>query len=228
VIARYVEPKITPMLFESAREALLAGLRDVSGNAPSREVLALGLAKCALETGRFQKIWNWNFGNIKASSTYPGMYTAFELNEVLKGQVVWFGPAGRLDRRGGKVVAEPYAVPPAHPQTRMRAHANRFDGAFAYGDFMRVRPTLWQALQIGEPYGFVHSMKRAGYFTADEAPYARAVASLYKEFLLKIEGKSPPVTELLEPTWNGARALALALAASHSVEVAVAEGLGDG
>ncbi len=39
------------------------------------DTLALALAKTALETGRWQRIWNSNFGNIKASESYVGQYT---------------------------------------------------------------------------------------------------------------------------------------------------------
>jgi hypothetical protein len=138
MLARYVEPKITTLPFDRAREALAFGLTLPSndptapGKRPSREVLALGMAKCALETGRWQKMWNWNFGNIKAGESYAGMFTCITLNEVIGGQVKWFAPDGPVIRlMGGSFTptsAPRVAVPPGHPQTRMRAHANAFDG----------------------------------------------------------------------------------------------------
>jgi hypothetical protein len=236
MLATYVHPKLTPMPFEAAREALAAGLRSPTGAPASREVLALALAKCALETGRFQKIWNWNFGNIKASTSYPGMFTCIVLNEVLRrgdrDVVVWFAPEGELTAapgRGGKIVeATRVAVPPGHAQTRMRAHANRFDGAMAYCDFMQARKALWDALHEGHPERFVAAMKRARYFTADETTYARAVASLFREFSLKLEGRSPEEVRLPEPEWIEARgfaALAMARAANDAADYARAGGL---
>ncbi len=236
--ARYVSDKLTPMRFEAAREALAAGLREpgidaTAATAPvPREVLALGLAKCALETGRFQKIWNNNFGNIKASDSYEGMFTCITLNEVIAGRVQWFAPNGPVIRLPGgsftPTAAPRVAVPDGHPQTRMRAHANRFDGAYAYGSFMQARPKLWAALNAGEPVAFVHAMKLAGYFTADEKPYATAVASLFKEFLLRLEGKVPEETRLDEPLWTAAKGLAafaMARAANDAVDFARAGGL---
>lgn len=224
MLATYVHPRLTPMPFERAREALAAGLREGTAPVP-REVLALGLAKCALETGRFQKIWNWNFGNIKASTRYAGMYTCIVLNEVIGGRVQWFAPDGPVIRLAGgsfTPTSDPrVAVPPGHPQTRMRAHANAFDGAIAYGDFMQARPAMWAALKLGEPVAFVAAMKRGGYFTADESTYARAVASLYREFLLKLDGRNPEETRLPEPEWIGARGFAT-LAMAEAARTATA------
>ncbi len=232
MIATYVSPHQTPMPFEAAREAMRAGMREGPLWAePRREVLALALAKCALETGRFQKIWNYNFGNIKAGENYAGMFTCITLNEVIGGHVQWFAPNGPVLRKqdGGFVPSGPrVVVPPGHPQTRMRAYAGRTDGAGQYVDFMRGRKAMWSALQLAEPIAFVAAMKRGGYFTADEGPYARAVASLYKEFLLKLEGRSPDETNLAELEWTAAKglaALAMSRAANDAVDYARAGGL---
>jgi hypothetical protein len=238
MLARYVEPKLTPLSFESARAALEFGLTlpdlrpGTPGKRPSREVLALAMAKSALETGRWQKIWNNNFGNVKAGESYAGMFTCILLNEVIDGRVKWFAPNGPVIRlHGGSftTTSDPrVAVPPGHPQTRMRAHASSYDGADAYGRFMQARPKMWAALELAEPIGFVRAMKAGGYFTADEATYARAVASLYKEFLLKLEGRVPDETHMPEAEWIAARgmaALAMATAARDAVDAARAGGL---
>lgn len=231
MIARYVAPKPTLMPFEPAREALAAALRDpITRAAPRREVLALAMAKCALETGRFQKIWNWNFGNVKAGEAYAGMFTCITLNEVIDGQTRWFAPDGPVIRLAGgsftATSAPRVPVPPGHPQTRMRAHANRFDGAYAYVDFMRARAKMWSALHLGDPGPFVHAMKAGGYFTANEEPYRNAVASLFKEFSLKLESRVPDETRLPEETWSAARGLAaraMANAARDAVDYAEAD-----
>jgi hypothetical protein len=208
MIATYVSPRPTPFTFESAAEAMRAAL-----GRPSREVLALALAKCALETGRWQKIFNYNYGNIKAGASYVGMYTCLPiLNEVIKGRVRWFRPDGEVIRlQGGTFTptsAPRVAVPPGEPQTRMRAHANRFDGAFEYASFMRSRSAMWSAMHTGDPHAFVPAMKAGGYFTADAAVYERSVRSIWKEFALRLEGRSPEETRLPEPEWNEARAFA--------------------
>jgi hypothetical protein len=198
MLATYVNDKLTPLPFELASKAMRASLRNELGGAnPSNAALALALAKCALETGRMRSCHNWNWGNIKAGQKYEGMYCCFELNEVLPGQgTVWFSPLGRLDKRGGKVVAEAFADPPGHPQTRMRAHENEFTGADAYIDFMvrgsggRFHPAFGRMLS-GDVAGMVRLMKVANYFTAPEVEYARGVTSIQREYLFKLEGKSP-------------------------------------
>lgn len=189
MIATYVEPEVTPLSFSEAQEAL----RWAMGS-PTLEQLALCLAKSALETGRWQKIWNHNFGNVKAGGSYVGMYTCIRLNEVLKGKVEWFNPG-----------SEGFAVPPGHPQTRMRAFANAWDGAQEYMGVMRARFTkAHDAMLTGDPVKYVRVLKASGYFTADEAPYLKAVQSLHREFIAKLQGMAHEDV----PIDNGAAQLA--------------------
>lgn len=191
--AVYVEPKLTPLTFAEACEAMRFALTD-NGRKPSDEVLALALAKSALETGRWKAIWNGNFGNIKAGESYVGMYTCIVLNEVLQGKVVWFAPEGRMaGGRGSPVVAEHYAVPPGHPQTRMRAYANQYDGAQSYVEFVaggRYK-AAWARLLAGDAAGYSRALKAAGYYTADEPTYTKAVVSLHTDMLRAVRGLKP-------------------------------------
>lgn len=186
--AVYVEPRRTPLTFGQALSCMRQGIHIATGTKPNDPALALALAKTALETGRWQKMWNWNWGNIKASDNYDGMYTCFPCNEVLSGRVVWFSPEGALDRKDGEVTGLAWAVPPGHPQTRFRAYANGYDGAQQYASFValgRYREA-WDRLLDGDAAGYVHELKKAGYFTADEKTYFRGVDALCREFLPKI------------------------------------------
>lgn len=205
--AIWVHDRLTPLPFEKAAGAMRSALTHVLGGAPSRACLALALAKCALETGRMRSCHCWNWGNIKAGQKYEGMYCTFELNEVLNGKVVWFSPRGRLDRKGGVVVAEAYADPPGHPQTRMRAHENEFTGADAYVEFM-LRPAFlpsFERMKAGDPDGMVHAMKQARYFTADEQQYATGVRSIFREYDAKLQGLNPEPFEPGETWWEEIR-----------------------
>jgi hypothetical protein len=187
--AVFTPDELTPFSFEEAAEAMEAALADQLKAKPSREVLALALAKTALETGRWKKIHCFNWGNIKAGEHYAGMFTCFLLNEVLGGKVVWFAPEGQLIAGpGSAITGQHYAVPDGHPQTRMRAYANRFDGAYSYVDFVSGSryAGAWKLLLKGDAAGYVHALKLAGYFTADEATYAKGVISLQKEFIGKL------------------------------------------
>lgn len=207
MLATYVHDRVTPYSFEEAAEAMSGALRNELGAPPARECLALALAKCALETGRWRAIHQHNWGNIKAGESYVGQYCCFELNEVLAGKVVWFSPRGRVNKRGGEVIAEQYDAPPGHPQTRMRANINRFDGAIRYVDFM-VRGAAGRFAQAfgfmraGNVAGMVHEMKLKGYFTADEGQYLAGVASICREFQGKLAGQHPDPVNLTDAEYE--------------------------
>ncbi len=184
MIAVYVEPVKTTMTMTEAATALRAALSAGKSELVRDDVVALALAKSALETGRWKSMWCWNWGNVKAGPKYEGMYCCIRLNEVLDGKVVWFDP-----NSGG------YAVPPGHPQTRMRAYANRYDGAYEYvAALVRHFPRSYESLFHADPAAFVRALKAERYFTAAEGPYMSAVTKLQHEFLRTLRGA--PVEEV--------------------------------
>lgn len=195
--ATYVYPIKTPRTFEEATRAMSAALLSVLGSPPPLKTLALGLAKTVLECGRDTKaglVWtssyNSGIGNIKSGPDYVGQFTAYPCNEVLAAGVVWFDPRGRLNRRGGDVIAEKWEAPPWHPQCRFRSYANHFDGAHSYVDFVangRYRDA-WKELLEGDPWDYVMALHAKGYFTADPVVYVKGVKSLHSEFLKRLEG----------------------------------------
>lgn len=186
MIAVYVAPVKTTMTLAEAASALRTALSAGRSELIRDDVLALGLAKSALETGRWRSMWNWNWGNIKAGPQYAGMYTCIRLNEVLGGKVVWFNPD-----------SEGHAVPPGHPQTRMRAFANRYDGAYAYVEALtRMFPRSYEALLGADPGQFVRTLKAERYFTAAEGPYLTGVQKLQNEFMRTLRGLEPEETDL--------------------------------
>lgn len=206
--AAYVPPKKTPLTFDEADGALTLALASSLGETPSIPTRALALAKTALETGRWSAMWNHNWGNVKASEKWEGLYTCIVLNEVLNGKVVWFAPEGRLTgnpAKGGKLAGDladaGRTVPPGHPQTRMRAFPTAADGALDYVRFVgggRYR-AAWELLLAGDAQGYVHALKVAGYFTADEATYAKGVLSLQREFIARIEARPAPELPIPPP-----------------------------
>lgn len=189
MLATFTEDELTPFLFEEAEEALRWALSTTLGHDPTDEVVALALAKIFLETGRLAACHKWNVGNIKAAASYIGMYTAFACNEIIGGKAVWYSPYGRLDKKGGVPVAEFYKGEPWHPQTRFRAYANHFDGMDQYVTFIATGryKVAWAKLLFGDAVGFVHELKLAGYFTADEALYLKGVRGLYNELLARVQ-----------------------------------------
>lgn len=189
MLATFVAPEKTPLSFEVAANAMRVALTELLGDEPHSAVLALALAKTALETGRWQAMWNGNWGNVKCSDKYDGYFTCIELNEVIAHAVVWYAPGGLLNRKGGQVIGERHDVPPGHPQTRMRAFSSPEAGALDYCRFVSGGRygAAWRRLLEGDAAGYVHELKRAGYFTADETPYTKGVVSLQREFLSKLK-----------------------------------------
>lgn len=203
MLATYVEPTRTPLTFEQAARAMRSALTEVLGGDPHSAVLALALGKTALETGRWSAMWCGNWGNVKASDKWPGLFTCIELNEVGPAGVSWYSPEGLLNRKGGTVIAERCSVPPGHPQTRMRAFKSPDEGALDYVRFVAGGryAAAWERLLAGDAAGYVHALKLKGYFTADEEPYRNGVVSLQKEFLAKLRGlpEPEPPHEVPEP-----------------------------
>lgn len=205
--AVYVEPRKTPMTFAEAHHCMRWALKTHIGRDPSDEVLAWALAKTALETGKWSAIWNANWGNVKAGDTYQGMFTCIFLNECLlrrgKIETVWFAPEGELTAhpsKGGKLIKDPLPVPPGHPQTRMRAFANNYDGVDTYVSFVASGryKGAWKELLAGNGIGYIHALKVAGYFTAPEDVYTKSVMAIQKEMLAKIRNIEPPAQVDLE------------------------------
>lgn len=163
--ATLVTDKVTPLTAQDVALAFRSAYETVCGVTPSKECLALLVAQSALETGRWRSIHCFNFGNVKASRDYTGLYCMFRCNEVIDGKVVWFDPP--------------------HPQTFFRAFESAESGAIDHIRFLAGRKryaAAWEAAQAGTPLAFVEMLKKAGYFTADAGPYARAVISLWKEY----------------------------------------------
>lgn len=221
MVATFTDDQLTPFSFDVAAEAMMAALMDaLGGKHPTDDTLSLALAKTALETGRWKYIHCYNWGNIKAGKAYVGQYTSFACNEVLGGKVVWFAPGGRLDGKGGSVVAEPSPVPPGHYQTRFRAYANQFDGAYEYVDFVASGRYVdaWKELLVGDSDGYVQALHDKGYFTADPAVYGKGVKSLQAEFKAKLQGKQWPVAETVDIEWERIRAMIIGNSLNHSYD----------
>jgi hypothetical protein len=189
MIAKWVPAVRTPATPADVSRAYAAALSNYVGK-HRPEAVAVLHAQGALETGRFAACWGHNAGNIKAGKQYAGQYCTIKLNEILvrngKRVTVWFSPLGELTSKNGTVVAgTESADPPGHAQTRMRSYDTLADGITDKIRFLtgtRWRPSLERAL-AGDPSGYVETVRAAGYFTADLAPYSRAVVSLFKQYL---------------------------------------------
>ncbi|HVR19918.1 MAG TPA: hypothetical protein VMS65_09480 [Polyangiaceae bacterium] len=190
MLARFVKAQKTPLAFDEAAATMRMALARKLDSDPARSVLSLALAKTALETSRWQALFNHDWGNVKATETYAGTYSCYACCEALPSGLTWFIPEGELDAKGGCVVGKVWLVPPGHPQTRFRAYESALDGAIAYLELFASGRygDAWQWLQLGDAVGTVHALKRKGYFAGDEMTYARALVDLKEEFDRRLEG----------------------------------------
>lgn len=173
--ATYIPDRITVYEPISLAAELRSAVIAVTGNAVGDPAICVLMAQIALETGRGHAAHCANWGNVKCSDTYEGHFTTFRCNEIIGGKVEWFSPT-----TGG------FENPPGHPQTRFRAYLDEAKGSLEYVAFI-ARPTsryhsAWLKALAGDPAGYVHELKRHGYFTADEARYRRGVVSLVNTY----------------------------------------------
>lgn len=186
-----VPNRLTPLDAREAGRALFSAYTAFTGRPPSDRVGALLLAQSALETGNWQKIHNYNFGNAKARPEYPTI-TQFRCSEVIDGIERFFDPPD--------------------PQCNFRAYATASEGALDYLKVLHSQSHWWQGLQTGDPSAFVDALATPPkYFTADPTKYKRALTALFEQFhplVMALLGQSIP---------RGAPAVVSASAASSSV-----------
>ena len=157
-----VANRLTPLTRQDAAAALAEAYARVTGGSPSARILALLLAHTAFETGRWQKLHNFNFGNVKAAPSFS-FITQFRCSEVENGVEQFFDPPD--------------------PHCNFRAYTNPADGAVDYIEVLQSRPHWWAGLQTEDPAAFVAALATPPkYFTGAPAAYQRAMVSLFDEF----------------------------------------------
>jgi len=207
MLARFVKAQKTPLAFEEAAATMRMALARKLDSDPARSVLALALAKTALETSRWQALFNHDWGNVKASEAHAGTYSCYACCEVLPSGLTWFIPEGELDAKGGCVVGKVWLVPPGHPQTRFRAYESALDGAVAYLELLGSDRygDAWEWLLLGDAVGTVHALERKGYFASSVLTYVRALVDLKEEFDRRLEGMA--ASEVAVPNRDEVQAL---------------------
>lgn len=176
----FVDSYLTPLTEIGAAWALREAWFVCFDVYPSIDSLSLIWAQTALETGRWKKIYNYNWGNIKRRESKP--YTSYGCNEILNGKVEWF---------------QPY-----HPQTFFAAYSSAAEGAQDYLKLLSQLPRYqkcWQTILIGSAPKFGLELHAAGYYTDDVTKYTKNLVELDSEFKNKFNQNSftilvPPIT----------------------------------
>ena len=156
---------LTPLSAEDAAKALSEGYAKVVGHKPSKKILMLLVGQTALETGNWQSLHNYNFGNAKATASDPYIQY-FGCSEVLNGVEQHFA------------AGDPHCV--------FAAHKTAADGAAHYINVLKNRSHWWEGLQSGSPQKFIAGLTtKPAYFTADP--------TLYLDILTNRAAKYTPV-----------------------------------
>ena len=168
------------------------------GGKPSREALALVLAKSALETGRWQSMIDFNFGGVKdlkGTRDHTYFWTAECLSEAQAESMIRAStpqaPAKKAKSQEGCAPGQVrIMVGPRHPWARFRAFETAEAGARDSLGFLSKNARAWEVLTTtADATAFVRALKAANYFTGSEDSYRANVASMQREFLAKL----PPV-----------------------------------
>ena len=178
-----VADKLTPLRPEQAATALASAYGQLTGVAPASAVLGLLLAQSALETGNWQKIHNFNFGNQKASAAYP-LIVQFRCSEIIDG-------------------VERFYDPPA-PECNFRAYETSASGALDYLRVLHAQPHWWQGLHTGDPSAFVDALATPPkYFTASPALYKSVLISRLEQYRPLAAGALEQQAQRPTPTPRG-------------------------
>lgn len=199
--ATLVPDALTTTSAPEVAAAIKSAWQTLEGVDPSQPTTAVLTAQSALETGRWASMHCWNFGNVKAGPLYEGSYCQFRCNEVLNGVVQWFDPP--------------------NPQCNFRAFGSLEVGVLKWLQALKEHfPFAYEAAKTGMPLAFVHALKLGHYFTADEAPYANAVARLWKEYCAMLAAPERDTTPAPPDDEAELHAEALAAVAGYDWNVA--------
>jgi len=170
---KFMDAKETPLTEGEATYYLKTAWKNIYGDFPTTNSLALLWAQSCGETGRWKMLRCNNWGNIKKRKNNKTLnWTSYDAGE----NMTIAGVFGH------------YMFYPYHPQTHFVAFDNPLDGADYYIRFLSQRKRYrraWAEVMSGDPVAYSRELKKAGYFTADLDHYTRGVVSLTKEFKRK-------------------------------------------
>lgn len=138
-------------------QAIIEAWKDLFGNEPTKDQVAMILAHNALETGHRKSMWNFNVGNITTNG--KGKFNFFVIEDL-------------------KSLGKPIHL-------KFRSYLNLKDGTQDYLKLLSGShySAAWQKIIHPDPVAFSKALKEAGYYgEGPEAPYTKAISGLYNQF----------------------------------------------
>lgn len=191
--AQYLPDAVKELTEAEAAYALREAWYRIYGQYPNDKSLAVLWAKSCLETGRWKFIHNYNFGNIKAKNDdkYFTMFTCGEEVSLSQANTLVREDPERVKilrkykwSNGSKRAS--IEIKDGHTWSKFRAYLSMEDGAEDYLRFVSQNKRYikaWQKVIEGDPEGYSHELKQAGYYTGNEKRYTAGVVRLFNEFL---------------------------------------------
>lgn len=166
-----VPNRLTKYSASQVKEAFYEAFIQVTGQAPTDQVLALLLAQSSFETRGWRSMHNNNMGNIRPGSNWNHQTTSFACSEVINKEEIHY--------------------PEGHPKAFFRAYPTLVEGSADYIAVLlrdnpkRNPPDAWkQALLSGDPETFSTLLKNPPpYYTASVDLYTKNMKRLYDKYL---------------------------------------------
>lgn len=202
-MADRLDDVLTPVSREDFFRALWRAWVNMFETLPSRDSVLLLVAHWAIETWWGKSMHCYNIGNVKSRDGDGRDFCYFACGEEipLSEAEKWKRDAPTLVTikhiyvKNGVKMASVW-VEPDHFAARFRAYRTLDEGVVDYLALLRRRFTLaWPFVCVGDPVGFVRSLKQQNYFTADASVYAASVRSIFSDLQssLKVDTDSLPV-----------------------------------
>lgn len=170
--AKLVPTVRTTYTMQQLIQGFVLGWQKQFGEIPKKESVGVLYAQDALETGSTVAMWNNNIGNVKyVPSANPAVD---EGKEYMMLANVW------EIVNGHKVIFQPPSQ-----ATWFRAFESLADGIAFHLDFLKNHryKAAWSAVESGDPAGFAHLLRLAGYYTAPEADYVRLMNTYFNKYM---------------------------------------------
>lgn len=193
--------KRTPVSPEQVFLSFATAWQMLTGSPPQRHIIHILHAQSALETGHWKSLWNFNLGGAKKHGDCD--WTYFTTTERFSYSVADRHLAS--SKPGAEVTL--VKVEPAHKTLRfsgkqpMNCFASWEDLDTAALDHLRLLfrryPQALEEAKKGDAVAYVRELKRRGYFTADEAAYARTVNSIARRYTRELSNLVMPTVVTL-------------------------------
>jgi len=157
-----VDKILTPVSDQKMIEAIQKAWTELMGSAPTKEQVALIMAQNALETGHRKSMWNNNVGNITTDG--KGGYNYFDT--LTTSEQISPGKWKKMN-------------------LKYRAYPTLEAGVMDYLKFLSKNSRYaeaWKNILNPDPESFSKSLKKAKYYTSDEAPYTKTLINIYEKY----------------------------------------------